>query len=81
MEQSMWLPAEEEQVYQHLPPSKQNGVFSKIMIMGSSSLQHLTIRTCCLSTRRAATGRFMIPSDYPEITGTSWPALLIAARA
>lgn len=80
MEQSMWLLEEEEQVCQHLQPSKQNGVFLKITILGLSSLQHSTIRTSCLSTRRAATGRFTIPSDCPGITGTSWSALLIAAQ-
>lgn len=81
MEQYMWLLVVREQACQLLPLSKQNGAFSKTMIMDLLSSQHLTTRTFCSSTRRAGMGRFTTLSEFPEIIGTSWPALLIVAQA
>lgn len=70
MEQFMSLLVVEGQAFHHLSHSKQNGVFTEIMIMDLSSLLHLTIQTFCLSTRRVVMEGFMTHSDYQGIIGT-----------
>ena len=76
----MWLLVVEEQALHNLQPSKPNGVSLETTTMDSQNLQHLTIQTCCLSTRRAAMEKFTTLLESPGITRTSWLALWMVAQ-
>ena len=72
MEQSMLLLEAQGATYQSSAKWHPNGVFTKIMTMDLANWQHLTIHLSSLSTRKAATEMYMIPSPYPGTTEMSW---------
>lgn len=80
MEQSMWLRVGEEPIYHNTVKWVPIGVSIETMTGDLSNWQHLITHPCCLSTRKAEMGRYMIISPFQGTTEMCWPAYTIAVQ-